>query len=111
MFTFTDILAGENIKMYGNTTAKALTKGQLGLLLKIPKENEEAQYCIVYDDTRSMEVCRTTAMHELGHYFLGHLDMKKSTNGEDEFMAEVFATVMRALQVYEKYRGDNKAES
>ncbi len=56
-----------NINVTRNTLASTLANGELGKTLTDGKD-----WIIIYDDTKSVDVCRFTIAHELGHIFLGH---------------------------------------
>lgn len=68
------------------------------------------KFYIVYQDNDSVERCRFTIAHELGHIFLGHLIVNNtfSYNADTEHAANVFARdllapacVLHELQVLE----------
>jgi len=62
------ITAASGIKVIKNSDVNDLNSGELGKAYF-----DGTQWFIIYDDTQSVEVCRFTVAHELGHIFLGHV--------------------------------------
>lgn len=92
-----DVLAiarAANIHVIRNTLVNQLSDGEMGKALTNGRD-----WIIIYDDTQSIDVCRFTLAHELGHIFLGH-DLKYAKyagiqefvgKGKSEQQADAFA--------------------
>ena len=83
-----------DIKIIKNKDCLLLSSNQSGLTICY----NDAWY-IIYDDSNSLERCRFTIAHEMGHIFLGHSQQKKENyrtigeqnKPEEEKAADMFA--------------------
>ena len=84
------IAFGEKIHVIKNSPDNFLDPGVYGMLLF---NFATSKWIMVYDDTRTLNECRFTVAHELGHYFLGHKDdFEKGLRDYDpEIEADLFA--------------------
>lgn len=93
------IARAAGIKIIKNSSVNELSLHESGASILIG-----SQWYIVYDDNNSVERCRFTVAHELGHIFLGHETVKDrysrstfdSTKSVIEQEADVFASRLLA---------------
>lgn len=66
-FDIIELARYEGIRVIKNSDVNMLRPSEYGKVLF-----DGEQWCIIYDDTRTLEERRYTVAHELGHYFLKH---------------------------------------
>ena len=92
-----DITDRLEIKILNDSDVKELNMGERGATLKF-----NDNWYIVVNDTESVQVCRFTIAHELGHILLGHMLTDKvkyrtfEKRDEEEQTADMFAARLLA---------------
>ena len=73
-----------------------------GMLIRAPKEDWNM---ILYDDNLPPEDKYFTFAHEIAHHALEHLTRRSDKRNAAEAEADVFASVLMALTVFDKMKG------
>ena len=73
---------------------------------------DDGRFLIAYNETRPIRTIRYTPAHELGHILLGHVAPEQpqgrliiSSNPQLELEANIFASVILALEFFTEYCG------